>query len=84
MANFVPPTPPTLQVDFTRPNFDVGTGGSQIYWATQNAKTLHVSCSGFDWGPGYIGLQGNPSGIMMDRTKTGSISCTFTATNEIG
>lgn len=67
-----------------RPNFNVGTGGSQIYWATQNSKTLYVSCTGFNWGPGYIGLQGNPSGVTMDRTTTGSISCTFTATNEIG
>ncbi len=83
-ATFVPPTSPTLQVGFTRPNFNVGTGGSQIYLATQNTKTLYVACTGFNWGPGYIGLQGNPSGVTMDRTTTGIISCTFTATNEIG
>lgn len=83
-ANFTAPIPPTIQAGFVRPNFDVGTGGSEIYWATQNAKTVYVTCSGFNWGPGYVVLQGNPSGVRMDRDTTGSISCTFTATNEIG
>ena len=83
-ANFTMPIPPTIQAGFVRPNFDVGTGGSPIYWATQNTKTVYVTCSGFNWGPGYVVLQGNPSGVTMDRDTTGSISCTFTATNEIG
>jgi hypothetical protein len=83
-ANFTAPIPPTLNVGFTRPNFDVGTGGSQIYWTSANAQTLYVSCSGYNWGPGYIALQGNPSGVTMERDTTGSIVCTFTATNEVG
>jgi hypothetical protein len=83
-ANFTTPIPPTLQVGFNRPNFDVGTGGSEIYWATQNTNTVYVTCSGFNWGPGYVAVQGNPSGVRMDRSTTGAISCTFTATNEVG
>ncbi len=83
-ANFTMPIPPTLQVGFMRTDFDVGTGGSQIYWATQNAATLYVSCSGFNWGPGYVALQGNPSGVNVDLPYSGTISCTFTATNDIG
>lgn len=83
-ANFTAPIPPTIQAGFVRPNFNAGTGGSEIYWATQNTKTVYVTCSGFNWGPGYVGLQGNPSGVRMDRDTTGAISCTFTATNEIG
>ena len=83
-ATFVQPVPPTIQASFERPNFSAGTGGSKLNWASQNAKTVHVNCSGYNWGPGYIALQGNPSGVTMDRTQTGSISCTFTATNEVG
>ena len=83
-ATFSAPIPPTIQAGFIRPNFDVGTGGSPIYWATQNAAKVYVTCSGFNWGPGYVGLQGNPSGVIMDITYTGTISCTFTATNEVG
>ncbi len=83
-ANFVAPIPPTIQAGFVRPNFNAGTGGSEIQWATQNAKSVYVACSGFNWGPGFVGLQGNPSGVRMDRDTTGSISCTFTATNEVG
>jgi hypothetical protein len=83
-ANFITPIPPTLQVGFMRTSFNVGTGGSEIYWASQNAVTVYASCSGFNWGPGYVAVQGNPSGVRMDLSYTGTISCTFTATNDVG
>jgi hypothetical protein len=83
-ATFVAPALPTIAAGFSRPSFDVGTGGTEIIWNSTNAETVYVSCSGFDWGPGFVGLQGNPSGVRMDRDTTGNISCTFTATNLIG
>jgi hypothetical protein len=83
-STFVIPSPPTIQAGFSRAAFDVGTGGANIIWNSTNAKSVHVACTGFNWGPGFVALQGNPSGVKMDRDTTGPISCTFIATNDVG
>ena len=86
-ATFVNPTPPTISASFSKPNPWLVVDKTSPIWSSANASKVHVTCTGINWGPGYVTLQSNLAPVVQfgaSNTGAGTISCTFTATNEIG
>jgi hypothetical protein len=82
-ATFSNPLPPTIAANFTDPNPIVGGAGTSLRWNSTNAASVYIQCPGYPYGPGYIPLQGNPSGVTFNN-PAGTITCNFTATNVVG
>lgn len=72
----------TITADFTKANVTIGGTGTEMRWATTNAVSVTVTCSGVaTYGPAVIPVQGNPSGIILDSAVPGPVTCVYVAKN---
>lgn len=86
-AVFAPPVPPTIAAGFTNPNPVIGQGGTMPIWNSTGAKNVYVSCINSslpDWAGKYLQLQGNPSSTTFLLVTPLTLTCNFTATNDVG
>lgn len=85
-VTFANPVPPTVTASFTNPNPWYGVDTTRATWGTTNASSLRVACTGASWNSNNLLLQSGSSNVSFNASTSGpgTISCLFTATNEIG